>query len=112
MSGKTVATAAKPAAKPTEIRLVKPNQFQEVVNAHNSTKHWCIGIMIGILVVMIVYVVVMFEMYLSSSWIFAAYVPATPPAPYFYPLGKVTPLTKEQQDARNDLINASRASNT
>jgi len=86
-------------------------RVKEAVNAHNSTKHICIGIMIGILVVMIIYIIVMFSMYVSGSWIFAPYIPPTPQKPHYYPLGSVKPMTQEEINHRNEIITASIANN-
>lgn len=73
----------------------------------SSTKAISIGILIFILIIVIVYVIVMFELYKRQTFIFAPYTPPTPPSNYFYPLGKVTPLTQTQIDQRNAIIRAS-----
>ena len=79
------------------------------INSENSgTRGFSIGIMIFIFVVAIIYVIVLFELYKQKRFIFAPYVPPTPPAPFFYPLGKITPLTQEEIDHRNAVIAASK----
>ena len=69
----------------------------------------CVGILIFILITMMIYVIVMFELYKNHSFIFSKY---NPPAPQssanaFYPLGKITPMTQEQIEQRNAIIRAS-----
>lgn len=72
-----------------------------------STRGISVGILIFILISMIVYVIVLFELYKQQTFIFAPYTPPTPPSNYFYPLGKVTPLTPVQIEQRNAVIRAS-----
>lgn len=73
----------------------------------DTSKAWGIGILSTVLVIMIIYVIVMFEFYKNQTFIFTPYVPPTPPPNYFYPLGSVTPLTQEQIEQRNAIIAAS-----
>lgn len=73
----------------------------------SSTKGIAIGILIFILIVMMIYVIIMFELYKQQKFIFAQYTPPTPPSNHFYPLGNVTPLTQEEIDHRNAIIRAS-----
>lgn len=49
----------------------------------------------------------MFELYKRKEFIFAPYIPLTPPSNHFYPLGRVTPLTPIQIEQRNAIIRAS-----
>jgi hypothetical protein len=72
-----------------------------------SSKGLCIGILIFIFIIMIVYVIVMFECARKQSFIFKKYVPKTPPGSSFHPLGGVRPLTQEEIDQRNKIIAAS-----
>lgn len=74
-----------------------------------SEKGICIGILIAILIVIIIYVIAMFEFYKNRTFIFTPYTPKNPPSDTkaFYPLGQITPLTQEQIDERNKIINAS-----
>jgi len=65
-----------------------------------------VGILIFILIVVIVYVIVMYELYKNKLFIFASYIPSSPPNS-FYPLGKVTPLSQEEIDHRNAVIRLS-----
>ena len=76
---------------------------------YRSTTGISVGILIFILIVIMIYVIVMFELYKNQAFIFAKYTPPSPPlsANAFYPLGKVTPLTQEQIEQRNDIIRAS-----
>jgi len=73
----------------------------------SASKGVTIGILIFILFVIALYVIVMFELFKKQSFIFSKYTPPTPPSPYFYPLGNVTPLSQEQINARNAAILAS-----
>lgn len=66
-----------------------------------------VGIIIFLLVVVIIYAIVLFELYKTKSFIFADYVPQTPPGDHFYPLGSIRPLTQEEIDNRNRIIQAS-----
>lgn len=70
----------------------------------SKSKHICVGILIFILVVIVIYVLVMFELFKNQAFIFKPYVPPAPPENSFYPLGKVTPLSQEDIDARNEII--------
>lgn len=69
-----------------------------------GTKGISIGILISILVVMIIYVLVIFELYRKQTFIFAPYTPPPAPANAFYPLGSVRPMTQDEIDTRNDII--------
>lgn len=71
---------------------------------NSTSKAWGIGILSALLVIMIIYMIVIFEFYKNQTFIFAPYVPPTPPTNYFYPLGSVTPLTQEQIEQRNAII--------
>lgn len=73
----------------------------------STSKAWGIAILIAILAIMIIYVIVMFECFKNQTFIFTPYAPPTPPGNFFYPLGTVTPLTQEEIDQRNVVINAS-----
>lgn len=73
----------------------------------STEKHVYIGIVVFLLVVVIAYTIFMFEMYKQQKFIFTPYVPPTPSEPYFYPLGNVTPLTAEEIEQRNKIINDS-----
>lgn len=66
-----------------------------------------VALLVFVFILIIVYVLVLFELYKRQLWIFAPYVPPPPPEPYFYPLGSVRPLTQEEIDQRNAVINAS-----
>lgn len=72
-----------------------------------STTGISIGILIFVLVIMIAYVIFMFEMYKSKKFIFGPYKQPTPSTPHFYPLGKITALSQEEIDHRNKIIKAS-----
>lgn len=48
----------------------------------------------------------MYELYKNKLFIFASYIPSSPPNS-FYPLGKVTPLSQEEIDHRNAVIRLS-----
>lgn len=72
-----------------------------------SSKEIAIGILIFILITIIVYVIVMFELYKKQTFIFTPYTPPPPPPNSFYPLGSITPLTHEEIDQRNAIIQGS-----
>ena len=76
--------------------------------AIKSTKAISVGILIFVLLVIIIYVIVMFELYKNKAFIFSPFTPSPPPANSFYPLGSVTPMTQEEIDQRNAIITASR----
>jgi len=73
----------------------------------NTSNAISVGILIFILITIIIYVIVMFELFKQRKFIFAPYVPPPPPTNSFYPLGAVSPLTQEQIDQRNAIILAS-----
>lgn len=75
-----------------------------------ASKGISIGILIFILFIMIVYVIVMFELYKRQKFIFSPYTPPPAPPNSFYPLGTVTPMTQEEIEARNAIIRASTSS--
>ena len=77
--------------------------------AHENSIKISIGILIFILLTIIIYIIILFETHKNQSFIFAPYVPPKPPKGGFYPLGSVTPLTQEQIDARNKIINSALA---
>lgn len=60
-------------------------------------------ILCGLFVIIIVYAVVMFELYKKKTFIFTPYVPVKP-SDAFFPLGKITPMTQEEIDERNEFI--------
>ena len=66
-----------------------------------------IGIIIFIFILMIIYIIVMFELYKRDLFIFAPYTPPTPKTKHFYPLGSVTKMTQEEIERRNEVIRAS-----
>lgn len=71
-----------------------------------SKKEISIGVLILILVIIMVYSLVMYELFRRQSFIFAPYEPPAPPADLypFHPLGNVTPMTQEEIDTRNQII--------
>jgi flagellar basal body-associated protein FliL len=69
-----------------------------------------IGIMLVLLLLLVVYAIALFLLYRDQKLFFAPYKAPTPPGPAFYPLGNVTPLTQEQINQRNALIQAALAS--
>lgn len=74
-----------------------------------SSKQISIGALIFVLVVIMVYSVVMFELYRREKFIFGPYEPPTPPAEKnpFHPLGSVRPMTQDEIDHRNEIIRIS-----
>ncbi len=66
-----------------------------------------IAILISLIVIMIIYVIILFELYKQQEFIFAPYSPPVPPSNYFYPLGEITPLTQEEIEHRNAIIRGS-----
>jgi hypothetical protein len=80
--------------------------FTMAKNVKNTT-HISIIILILLLFIIIVYMIIIFESFKRQTFIFKPYAPPTnPPSQGFYPLGKVTPLTQEQIEARNKIINS------
>ena len=77
------------------------------MNKVMASKGIAIGVLIFILFVMIVYVIVMFELFKQQKFIFSPYTPPPPPPNSFYPLGTVTPMTPEEIEARNAIIRGS-----
>lgn len=62
-------------------------------------------IVVLLILVSIIYLAVIFEFYKKKEYIFSPYIPSTPPASSFHPLGSVTPLTPQQIEDRNAIIN-------
>lgn len=61
-------------------------------------------LVIVMLLILIGYIIAMFEFAKNKSFIFAPYKPTPRLEKYFYPLNGVTPLTQEEIDKRNELI--------
>lgn len=66
-----------------------------------------VTILVFILLTVIIYVIVMFELYKNQTFIFSPYTPPVPQTPHFYPLGAVHPLSQEDINQRNAIIMAS-----
>jgi len=73
----------------------------------STTKAWGTGIIITLLIAVIIYAIIIFELFKSQTSIFAPYMPPTPPSYYFFPLGSVRPMSQEEIDQRNATIHAS-----
>lgn len=88
-----------------DILMDKNNYFMGYKIIMSSTSRISIMILILLLITIIVYMLVLFETHKNNTFIFAPYTPPkNPPNNGFYPLGKITPLTQEQKDARNQII--------
>lgn len=61
------------------------------------------------LVAIIIYVIVLFVCFDKQTFIFAPYTPPTPPENSFYPRGKLTDMTADEIQTRNDAITAALA---
>ena len=74
-----------------------------------TTKTISVIILIGVLIIMIIYIIILFECFKNKTFIFETYTPPAPPSNQngFYPLGTVTPMTQEQIENRNASILAS-----
>ena len=72
-----------------------------------GTRGFSIGILITILIIMIIYVIFIFEMYRKKEFIFSPYTPPPAPVNAFYPLGSVRPMTQDEINTRNEIILAS-----
>jgi len=72
----------------------------------HTTKIISVSILFLLLLSSIIYLIVLFEFYKYQTSIFTPFIPS-PPSPFFYPLGIVTPLTQEEIDHRNEIIRAS-----
>lgn len=70
----------------------------------NGNKVASIIMIVFILLILIVYVIVIFESYKRSKFIFAPFNQQLPNGA-FYPLGAVYPLTQEEIQTRNAIIN-------
>lgn len=71
-----------------------------------TIKTW-IYVIFGIIVFsLIIYVLIIYLMYTNSSYIFLPYEQPEPPEESFFPLGEIRPLSQEEIDARNEIINA------
>ena len=68
---------------------------------HHNKAHTLIMIMI---IVVLVYTIVMFELYKHQVGIFKPYKRPTPPGAHFFPLGTVTPLTPDELATKNQVI--------
>ena len=108
-------TSETTAGKPTTstISVVKPTGTT-VTAGSDKPKHdgrtIAIFSLLGVaLVAIIIYVVVLFVCFDKQTFIFAPYTPPTPPENSFYPRGKLTDMTADEIQTRNDAINAALA---
>jgi len=68
-----------------------------------SEKNICIGILISILIIMIIYIIILFECYKSNTFIFSPYTPPNPPTEEnpFKPTGEDRPLNADELKLRD-----------
>jgi hypothetical protein len=73
----------------------------------NKNKEICIGILIFTLIIIIIYIIVIFECYKNKTFVFGNYTAPAPPASEspFYPTGEIIPIPPEQIAERNRIIN-------
>lgn len=69
-----------------------------------NSREISIGILIFLLILIIIYSIILFELYKQKRFIFSTYTPPTPPGSFFYPLKSVRPLSQEEIDTRNRII--------
>lgn len=67
---------------------------------------WIIVILSGLFLIIIIYLIVLFELYKGRKFIFSPYTVATFPPDTFFPLGVITQMTAEEIAIRNAIINA------
>lgn len=83
---------------------VVPGTIPPSSTTNTSTTHFSVAILLFMLLVLVIVAIVIFETYRSQTFIFAPYVPPTPPSGTFYPLGEITPLTPDEIATRNAII--------
>ena len=71
-----------------------------------SEKNICIGILVSILIIMIIYIIVLFECYKNNTFIFTPYKPPKPPTEEnpFKPTGDVNALNADEIKQRNCIV--------
>lgn len=71
-----------------------------------SEKNICIGILVSILIIMIIYIIVLFECYKNNTFIFTPYKPPNPPTEEnpFNPTGAVNGLNADQIKLRDCIV--------
>jgi hypothetical protein len=71
-----------------------------------SEKNICIGILVSILIIMIIYIIVLFECYKNNTFIFTPYKPPKPPTEEnpFNPTGAVNGLNADQIKLRDCIV--------
>ena len=72
-----------------------------------SNTTWSVIILVVIFLIMVGYIIVIYELYKNQIGLFAPYVPPPGPPNSFYPLGSIKQLTPEQIVKKNQIIEAS-----
>jgi len=69
----------------------------------SSVKAISLGILVTLIIILVVYIILMFEWYKNQTVVFSPYTPGAPPAdqdPY-YPISNIQPMSQEQICTRN-----------
>jgi len=71
-----------------------------------SQKGVCIGILISILLIMIIYIIILFECYKNKTFVFTPYKAPPPPTDEnpFYPTGEIRDLSPEELAQRDCIV--------
>ena len=71
-----------------------------------SQKGVCIGILISILLIMIIYIIILFECYKNKTFVFTPYKAPPPPTEEtpFYPTGEIRDLSPEELAQRDCIV--------
>jgi hypothetical protein len=71
-----------------------------------TEKNICIGILISILIIMIIYIIVLFECYKNNTFIFTPYTPPKPPVEEnpFNPTGEIKSLSPDEEDFKKCVV--------
>lgn len=75
-------------------------------------KAFSIGLMIFLGVAGVLYIIILYETYKNSNFIFTTYQPPTPPDNSFYPLGSVVAMSQDEIDNKNEIINSNSTFNS
>ena len=72
-------------------------------DSSKTIKHVSIGILVTLLILMVIYIILMFEWFKNKKFVFAPYVVPAPPdgSNPFYPTGEIQDLTPEEICIRN-----------
>jgi hypothetical protein len=83
--------------------MIDSKLLSDVYLKMSAIKGISIGVLVTLIIILVVYIVLMFEWYKNRTVVFAPYTPPAPPADQnaFYPISNVQPMSQEDICRRN-----------